>query len=122
MDCGILVPQPGIDPALLAVKAWSPNHLTSREFPSEDILDGQLVTRQQTRKKKPIYYPTPVYSHISFTSDFFTAFDFCLPKLAYKQKKKNKINYDQIEQKSTIFPLTVCCKKKKVENSPSTAN
>ena len=31
--CGILAPQPGIEPAPSAVKAGSPNHWTSREFP-----------------------------------------------------------------------------------------
>ena len=31
--CGILVPQPGIKPVPCAVKAWSPNHWTAREFP-----------------------------------------------------------------------------------------
>ena len=30
--CGILVPQPGIKPRPSAVRAWSPNHWTSREF------------------------------------------------------------------------------------------
>ena len=30
--CGILVPQSGIEPAPLAVKAQSPNHWTAREF------------------------------------------------------------------------------------------
>ena len=32
MACGILVPQPGIEPGPSAVKAWSPNHQTAREF------------------------------------------------------------------------------------------
>ena len=32
--CGILVPQPGIEPVPSAVKVLSPNHWTSREFPS----------------------------------------------------------------------------------------
>ena len=33
-DCGrILVPQPGIEPELSAVKAKSPNHWITREFP-----------------------------------------------------------------------------------------
>ena len=32
MACGILVPQPGFEPRPLAVKAWSPNHWTAREF------------------------------------------------------------------------------------------
>ena len=35
---GILVPWPGIEPATSAVRAWSPNHWTSREFPSLSIL------------------------------------------------------------------------------------
>ena len=33
MACGILVPQPGIEPRPLAVKVKSPNHWTAREFP-----------------------------------------------------------------------------------------
>ena len=32
MACGILVPQPGIKPRPMAVKALSPNHWTAREF------------------------------------------------------------------------------------------
>ena len=31
--CGILVPQPGIQPVPPAVEAWSPNHWTAREAP-----------------------------------------------------------------------------------------
>ena len=31
--CGILVPWPGIEPRLLAVRVLSPNHWTAREFP-----------------------------------------------------------------------------------------
>ena len=31
--CGILAPQPGIQPQALAVKALSPNHWTARKFP-----------------------------------------------------------------------------------------
>ena len=31
--CGILVPQPGIEPGPTAMKALSPNHWTAREFP-----------------------------------------------------------------------------------------
>ena len=33
MACGILVPQPGIEPGPSAVKAPSPNHWSAREFP-----------------------------------------------------------------------------------------
>ena len=32
MACGILVPSPGIKPGPLELVAWSPNHLTTREF------------------------------------------------------------------------------------------
>ena len=31
--CGILVPQPEIEPVPLAVEAWSLNHWTTREVP-----------------------------------------------------------------------------------------
>ena len=31
--CGILVPQPGIEPAPPAVEAWNLNHGTAREVP-----------------------------------------------------------------------------------------
>ena len=30
--CGILVPLPGLEPVLLAAKAWSPNRWPAREF------------------------------------------------------------------------------------------
>ena len=33
LACGILVPRPGIEPGPSAVKTWSPNHWTTREFP-----------------------------------------------------------------------------------------
>ena len=33
--CGILGPQPGIQPRLSAVKVFSPNHWTTREFPAK---------------------------------------------------------------------------------------
>ena len=31
--CGILVPQPGMEPGALAMRALSPNHWATREFP-----------------------------------------------------------------------------------------
>ena len=36
--CGILVLRPGIEPMPPAVEAWSSNHWTAREFPSQLIL------------------------------------------------------------------------------------
>ena len=32
--CKIFAPQPGVEPESPAVEAWSPNHWTTREFPS----------------------------------------------------------------------------------------
>ena len=39
MACGLLVPWPGIEPGNSAVKARSPNHWTTREFPLTKSLD-----------------------------------------------------------------------------------
>ena len=36
-SCGILVSWKGTEPGLSPMKAWSPNHWTSREFPQQDI-------------------------------------------------------------------------------------
>ena len=38
--CGILVPQPGIEPVFPAVEVWSPNHWTTREVPILPSLTG----------------------------------------------------------------------------------
>ena len=38
----ILVPRPGIEPVPSAVKAWSPNYWTAREFPKVFILDSSI--------------------------------------------------------------------------------
>ena len=47
--CGILVPQPGIEPGPSAVKAPSPNHWTAREFPPRVVLKTELI-RVYTRR------------------------------------------------------------------------
>ena len=36
--CGILVSQPGIQPTPPALEAWSPNHWTTREVPTQPVL------------------------------------------------------------------------------------
>ena len=41
--CGILVPQPGIEPGPLAVKAWTLSHWTARVFPPDGILDDSIL-------------------------------------------------------------------------------
>ena len=35
--CGILIPRPGIEPGPLAMKEWSLNHWTAREFPGKSF-------------------------------------------------------------------------------------
>ena len=37
--CGILVPRPGIEPKAMRVKAQSPNHWTTREFPRDSFYE-----------------------------------------------------------------------------------
>ena len=43
MACGILVPWLGIEPRPSAVRAWHPNHWTTREFSVFAFLRGQKV-------------------------------------------------------------------------------
>ena len=45
--CGILIPQAGIEPGPLAVKAPSPNHWTTREFPNGVLLKREIWTQRQ---------------------------------------------------------------------------
>ena len=40
MACGVLVPQPGIEPGPPVVEARSPNHWTTREFPTATFNAG----------------------------------------------------------------------------------
>ena len=47
MACGILVSQPGIEPAPPAVEVWSLNHRTAREVPGAFI----FVVREMKKKK-----------------------------------------------------------------------
>ena len=42
--CGILVPQPGIEPTPPAVEAWSPNHWTARKAPMPFIFKSEDLT------------------------------------------------------------------------------
>ena len=37
--CGLLVPQPGIEPVSPALGAWSANHWTTREVPLRTLFD-----------------------------------------------------------------------------------
>ena len=46
----ILVPRPGIEPGPSAVKAWTPNHWTAREFPQKTVLVIQTNTLAKTQK------------------------------------------------------------------------
>ena len=40
--CKILVPQQGIEPMPSTVKAWCPNHWTTREFPYQIEIDSYI--------------------------------------------------------------------------------
>ena len=43
LACGILVPQPGIEPRPLIVRAWNRSHWTAREFPILFLFLGRAV-------------------------------------------------------------------------------
>ena len=49
LACGILVPHPGIEPMLLAVKAWSLSQWTPREVPRAN-LDACLFKRRDPQQ------------------------------------------------------------------------
>ena len=55
MACGILVPQPGIEPGPSAVKARSPNHWTAKEFPTYVCVFYHLFSERKTP-----FYPPPL--------------------------------------------------------------
>ena len=42
--CGILVLQPGMEPGPSAMRARSPNHLTTREFPRTSVLPASVLS------------------------------------------------------------------------------
>ena len=42
---GLLVPLPGIEPKLSAVRAWSPNHWNAREFPCVPTITASIQQR-----------------------------------------------------------------------------
>ena len=50
MACGILVPQLEFETRLLSVRAWTPNHWTTRKLPQK--IDFDLHTPKQ--RKRPI--------------------------------------------------------------------
>ena len=45
MACGILVSQPRMQSGLATVKAWSPNHWATREFPSSPPPNQSLILK-----------------------------------------------------------------------------
>ena len=55
--CGILVPQPGIEPKPSTMKSPSPNHWRAREFPVLHISFACI-------KKKKIYEHDLIYPHL----------------------------------------------------------
>ena len=57
--CGILIPQPGIEHAPLAMKALSPNHWTAREFPQTLALEYE-VSSKIVISSREVFLPVPV--------------------------------------------------------------
>ena len=50
MACRILVPWSGIEPGPSAVKVWSPNHWTTREFPMTTF-NGCIIIHHMVKIK-----------------------------------------------------------------------
>ena len=72
----ILVPRPGIKPWLLAVKAWSPNHLTTREFSCYLF----LIILQKDQKNKKGHNLHPICSGINTVNIWFISFRFWMQR------------------------------------------
>ena len=51
--CGILVPQPGIEPVPPAVEVWSPDHWTTREVPEQSSLVSRILRCESDRPAYP---------------------------------------------------------------------
>ena len=63
MACGILVPQPGIEPVPPAVESWSPNHWTARELPilfkgKQQNSDTQCISQDSPEKHNQLTHLT----------------------------------------------------------------
>ena len=57
MACGILVPQPGIEPVSPAVEAQSLNHWSTREVPGDSLLVSYLLFLAETVfSRKPSFF------------------------------------------------------------------
>ena len=50
--CGILVPQPGIEPTPSAVKVQSPNHWTAKEFPNLQYVNYTYNNSWERKRSK----------------------------------------------------------------------
>ena len=59
--CGILFPWPGIKPEPSAVKVWSSNHWTAREFPQmlllNQVCQGKTETQSSTTTDYAVSFP-----------------------------------------------------------------
>ena len=53
--CGILFPQPGMEPGPTALKARSPNHGTAREFPAQTYFKPASLLQE-----RPCVCPAPL--------------------------------------------------------------
>ena len=65
--CGILVPQPGMEPMPPAVEAPNLNHWTAREVPPRDLLESFSVTSLETVGGKKTFknsFIMEIFEHI----------------------------------------------------------
>ena len=84
--CGILVLLPGIEPGPSAVKAWSPNHWTAREFPQNKILIKSSVNKPQ------LLYKASVLTISHYSCLHFSQFPFFFKqKTTYINIKLNQL-------------------------------
>ena len=97
LACGILVPQPGVEPRCLAVKERSPNHWTAREFlfffffKGNCLQNSQLIVWNMVRGQ--LYLPTShefrpkmTNSNFRFVITFLALFFFLLPRSHFLPK------------------------------------
>ena len=85
MICGILVPQPGIEPWATTVKAPSPNHWTTREFPPFSFDDVFLCCAE------------------AFSFDVVSSFIFAFDFLAFGVRSPKTSKTDGIEATASVF-------------------
>ena len=101
--CGILVPWPGIEPTPSAVKAWSANHWTAREFPKSGF--KWYIQYDPNIKIKNTGNTSKCYWQVSLSWLFRLA---CTLESPLKFKKALMIQ-DPIHSNADLIGLGCCC-------------